>query len=252
VSASAIYEGTVRHRRFRVRNREFSYPLAMVYVDLDELPSLLGGRLLRRRPGIVRFRRKDYFGDPNRPLSEEIRDLVLRRTGSRPTGPIRLLTNLRSFGHCFNPVSFYYCFDDDEQLEAVVADVTNTPWGEKHAYVLPRGQDGRKVLTGESAKKMHVSPFMGMDQRYTWKAVQPAQTASVHIDSHERGEKVFDATLALPRRLPFTRRSMARVTARFPAATLRNVILIYGHAVVMKLRRVPWYTNPNRPKGAAR
>jgi hypothetical protein len=99
---------------------------------------------------------------------------------------------------------------------------------------------------------MHVSPFMGMDQRYTWKAAEPGPTASVHIESHERGEKVFDATLALPRRLPFTRRSMASVSARFGAATMRNLFLIYGHAVVMKLRRVPWYTNPNRSKGASR
>lgn len=251
MTASAIYEGSIRHRRFSVRNREFSYPVAMAYVDLEELPRLLGGRLLRRWPGIVRFRRKDYFGDRDKPLADEIRDLVAARTGSTPSGPIRLLTNLRSFGHCFNPVSFYYCFGEDEQLEAVVADVTNTPWGEKHAYVLPR-QDSDKVLTGESAKKMHVSPFMGMDQRYTWKAAEPGPTASVHIDSHERGEKVFDATLALPKRLPFTRRSMARISARFPAATMRNLLFIYGHAVVMKLRRVPWYTNPTSPKRAAR
>jgi DUF1365 family protein len=251
MTASAIYEGSVRHRRFSIRNRQFSYPLAMAYVDLDELPELLGGRLIRRWPGIVRFRRKDYFGDRDKPLADEIRDLVRTRTGLAPTGPIRLLTNLRSFGHCFNPVSFYYCFDDNERLEAVVADVTNTPWGEKHAYVLPRG-DNARILTGESAKKMHVSPFMGMDQHYTWKAADPGPTVSVHIDSRERGEKVFDATLALPKRLPFTRRSMARITARFPAATLRNVMLIYGHAVVMKLRRVPWYTNPASPKERAR
>jgi DUF1365 family protein len=251
VTASAIYEGSVRHRRFSVKDREFSYPLAMAYFDLDELPKLLGGRLLRRWPGIVRFRRRDYFGDRTRPLADEIRDLVKRRTGSAPAGPIRLLTNLRSFGHCFNPVSFYYCFDKDERLQAVVADVTNTPWGEKHAYVLPR-EGNPKVVTGESAKKMHVSPFMGMDQRYTWRAADPGPTASVHIDSHEHGKKVFDATLALPIRRPFNRRSMARVSARFPAATLRNITLIYGHAVVMKLRRVPWHRNPSRRGEAAR
>jgi DUF1365 family protein len=247
MSASAIYEGSVRHRRFAVRSREFTYPLAMAYIDLDELPKLLGGRLLRRWPGIVRFRRRDYFGDRDRPLADEIRELVRSQTGSEPSGPIRMLTHLRSFGHCFNPVSFYYCFDPDEQLQAVVADVTNTPWGEKHAYVLPRSGSS-KVLTGESAKKMHVSPFMGMDQRYTWRAADPGETIAIHIDSHENGSKVFDATLKLPKRRPLDRRSLARVTARFPAATLRNIMLIYGHAIVIWIRRVPWHRNPSSAK----
>ena len=110
MKASAIYEGTIRHRRFAVRPHEFSHRVALAYLDLEELDGLLGGRLVADRPGLIRFRRSDYLGDPSVGLADAVRMQVERRTGWLPTGPIRLLTQLRTFGHCFNPVSFYYCF----------------------------------------------------------------------------------------------------------------------------------------------
>jgi DUF1365 family protein len=239
VSESAIYEGTIRHRRFAVREHEFRYRIAMAYVDLDELPALLHGRLVRKRPGLVRFRRSDYLGDPATPLDTAVRTLVEARLGRKPQGPIRLLTHLRTFGHCFNPVSFYYCFAaDGEQLEAIVAEVTNTPWGERHAYVLEAG-DG--IPGGRFDKALHVSPFMPMDQRYTWRAPAPGATLSVQIESARDGEKAFDATLGLKRQ-PFTRRSLAR----HPAATLRMLALIYGHAVALRFKGVPVQPHPAR------
>jgi uncharacterized protein len=233
MTASAIYEGHIRHRRFAVRNHEFRYRIAMAYIDLDELPTLLEGRLVRPRPGLVRFRRRDYLGDPSTPLTQAVRDLVEQRLGHRPEGPIRLLTHLRTFGHCFNPVSFYYCFaPDGERLEAIVAEVTNTPWGERHAYVM----EGRE---GEFDKALHVSPFMAMDQRYTWRAPAPGPTLSVQIESAEDGRRAFDATLGL-RRKSLTRRELAR----HPAATLRLLALIYGHALALKLKGVPVQPHP--------
>ncbi len=162
-TASCIYEGAIRHRRTEPR-REFRHRLALFYLDLDELPSLLDGRLTAARPGLLRFRRRDYLGPATRPLDHAVRDAVETHTGARPAGPVRVLTQLRSFGHYFNPVSFYYCLDGaGEQVEAVVAEVTNTPWGERHAYVLPGGW-------GSFDKALHVSPFMGMDHRYTARA----------------------------------------------------------------------------------
>jgi DUF1365 family protein len=245
MTASAIYEGSVRHRRFAERENEFSHDVALAYVDLDELPSLLGGRLSGRGPKLVRFRRDDYLGDPAVPLAESVRSVVEERTGTRPDGPVRLLTHLRSFGHCFNPVSFYYCFDPSgERLDAIVAEVTNTPWGERHAYALRRapGSAGA-VLTGDSEKVLHVSPFMGMDHRYEWRVAPPRDTLSVHIESHRGGRLAFDATLSMRRRA-LTQRSLAGVTARYPAATARVLALIYAHALGLKLKGVRVHPHP--------
>jgi uncharacterized protein len=242
---SCIYEGAVRHRRFEVRRHDFRYRLALAYVDLEELPALLGGRLCARSPGLVRFRRADYLGDPSRALADAVRDVVEVRAGHRPKGPVRLLTQLRSWGHCFNPVSFYYCFDrSGERLEHVLAEVTNTPWGERRSYVLSARNDGSAgPLLGESAKELHVSPFMAMDYMYQWRVTAPSRRLDVHIESRRRGERAFDATLSL-RRHELTASSMRRMALRYPFATIRVLALIYGHAAALKLKGVPVHGHP--------
>jgi DUF1365 family protein len=249
VSASCLYEGTIRHRRFAPggERREFRHPLALAYLDLDEIPRLLGGRLVARRPGVLRFRRRDYLGGAGSPLDHAVRERVAAATGARPDGPIRLLTQLRSFGHCFNPVSFYYCFEDQAgtTLQAVVAEVTNTPWGERHAYVLPA--EGGRVCAGFD-KALHVSPFMAMDHRYLARATAPGETLSVHVESHRAGDIVFDATLGLRRRA-LTRASAARMSARYPLATLRVLALIYLHAIGLKLAGFAIHRHPGAQAG---
>lgn len=246
MSVSAIYEGTVRHRRYAVREQAMRHRLALAYVDLEELPQLLGGLLLSGRPGPVRFRRKDYLGPGSVALGQAVRDTVESRTGTRPGGPIRLLAHLRTWGHCFNPVSFYYCMDPSgETVQAVLAEVTNTPWGERHAYVLSPGEGSSAGLLagGGMPKGLHVSPFMGMDHRYAWRLTAPAETLSVHIESHREGRLAFDATLAMQRR-ELTRRSLAAMTARYPLGTLRVLALIYAHGIALRLRGVPLYAHP--------
>jgi DUF1365 family protein len=239
---SAFYEGTVRHRRFAVREHAFRHKISMAYVDLDELPRLLGGRLTKRGFGVVRFRREDYLGDPTVPLDVAVQTLIAQRMGEpAPDGPIGVLTQLRTLGHCFNPVSFYYCHRADGTLHSVIAEVTSTPWAQRHAYVLPAG-DG-PVVHGGFDKRLHVSPFMGMDQHYSWSSTRPdpnQPTLSVHIESREGGQRAFDATLNLERR-PLTRRSVGR----HPAATLRVLALIYAHALVLALKRVPVHARPS-------
>jgi len=226
MTASAFYEGTVSHRRFAVREHAFRYRISMAYLELGDVPAILGRR----------FRRSDHIGDPERPLRDVVRELA---GPDAPRGPVRLLTSLRTLGHCFNPVCFYYLFEEDgETVGAVVAEVTNTPWGDRHAYVLHREQ-GRHVLAADLDKQLHVSPFMGMDQRYTLRAAVPGPTLSVHVENREDGEKVFDATLKLERR-PLDRRGLAR----HYGATVRVVALIYVHAFALKLKGVPWHRRP--------
>jgi DUF1365 family protein len=239
-AASCLYEGTVYHRRAEPA-RAFQHRLALAYLDLDELPDLLGGRLLARRPGVVRFRRRDYLGDPRQPLAEAVRELVAERTGSRPRGPIRLLTNLRVLGHCFNPVSFYYCLDPGaRELEAIVAEVTNTPWGERHAYVVPGGR-------GSFSKALHVSPFLGMERTYACHAAPPAEHLRLAIESSDGNGRAFDAGLSLRRR-ELTPASLRRALVRHPLPSGRVLALIYAHALALRLAGTPVHPHPGRSR----
>jgi DUF1365 family protein len=235
---SCIYEGTVRHRRVSPE-RDFRHRIVMAYIDLDELPYLAYGRLLRQRPGLVRFRRKDYHGDSQVPLAAAVRATVSQHTGHRCAGPVRVLTSLRSYGLCFNPVSFYYCFDDaGMRVEAVLAEVTNTPWGERHSYVI----DGE---VGSFAKALHVSPFMGMDHVYSCRAGAPGPGLAVLIENYRGDEKVFEASLAMRRR-ELTPAAMRRMSLRYPMATVRTLTLIYGHALAIRLAGVRPFPHPPR------
>jgi len=249
VSASALYEGTVRHRRVDAVEHEFSYPIFMTYLDLGELPELLEPLpgWSARRPALARFKRSDHLGDPAIPLDECVRDLVAAERGTRPSGPVRMLANLRYFGHCFNPVSFFFCFDEDgDAVEAVVAEVNNTPWGESHAYVIG-GSDGSRVIRGRVAKSFHVSPLMGMDHVYEWRTTIPDDSLSVHIASHRDGALAFDATLSLERR-ELVPAVASRMLLRYPAMTAHVVARIYWQALRLRLKGAPWFAHPERSR----
>ena len=247
---SAIYSGRLRHRRMQPTPHQFSYRLFMMYLDLDELPGLFRKRWLwsARRPALARFRREDHFGDPGQPLSESVRELVRGETGVAPKGPIRLLTHLRYFGHVFNPVSFYYCFDkEDRYVETIVAEVNNTPWGERHCYVLPQSMNRGTGNHGRYCpdKVFHVSPFMPMDIDYDWRFNQPDEVLTVHMENMRRGDKLFDATLVLQRR-EISSGALARVLALFPLVTVKVVFGIYWQALRLWLKSVPVYDHPDK------
>lgn len=255
ITQSAVYVGTIRHRRHAPRAHAFSYRIFMMYLDLAELPSLFDGRWFwsARRPALAWFRRADYLGDPALPLDVAVRNLVLERTGVRPSGPIRLLTHVRYFGYAQNPVSLYYCFSTDgSAVETIVAEITNTPWGERHAYVMPVAAAGTTWKSAELTKAFHVSPFMPMDQAYAWHFTEPAERLHVHMENRTSGEKVFDATLDLERR-PFAPRVLAGALARFPIMTVKVVLGIYWQALRLWLKSMPVYDHPKhrRTDGSA-
>lgn len=250
VLASAVYEGGVRHRRHAPRAHAFRYRMAQLYLDLDELDRVFEGRPLWSidRRNLAEFRRSDYLGDPAVPLAEAVRERVATALGRRPQGPIRLLTHPRYFGYVFNPVSFYYCHAaDGERLDCIVAEITNTPWKERHAYVLPveAAEQRGRVLGWSFAKRFHVSPFLPMARDYAWRFTVPGEDLRVHMDVLRDGDREFDATLHLRRR-PLDAAALRRLLWRHPLMTAQVIGAIHWQALRLWLKRTPVYDHPTR------
>lgn len=238
----------------------FRYRICLMFLDLAELDRVFTKRWLWsiNSRNVAEFRRSDFLGDPERDLAECVRDRVETETGRRPTGPVRLLAHLRYLGHCFNPVAFYYCYaDDGETLETIVAEITNTPWQERHAYVLPISDatDHASIHRWAFDKAFHVSPFMAMQQRYDWRLGAPGEALRVHMDvldtpatpaSSEENHvaRRFDATMVLQRRA-IDGSSLARVLWRYPLMTLQVVFAIHWQALRLWLRGNPVHDHPD-------
>lgn len=222
----------------------------MIHIDLAELPDLVRLGFLRERGmGFATFLRRDHVGDPARPLAEAVSDLVQERTGLRPAGPIRLTTQLRTLGYYFSPINLFHCYSlDGESVEFIVAEVTNTPWLQRHCYVLWSGNrtsdEGSRVAHFEDPKRFHVSPFMDMNQLYRWRVAAPAERLSVRIENVRDGQTIFDATLALERK-PLERSTLRNMFVRYPMLPLRTTAAIYLEAFKLWIKGCPYHSHPN-------
>lgn len=240
---SAIYTGKVRHRRFSPRSHEFSYRIFMLYLDLAETDILFKrSRLWSTKPALAWFRRQDYLAPHTLSLDQAVRDCVEEQTGQRPDGAIRLLTNLRYFGTLMNPISCYYCFDSSDTLRWIVAEVTNTPWRERRAYVIPCEASANGIHKHRFNKSLHVSPFMPMDMQYHWRSNVPDDRLTIHLQNWQDGQQVFNATLNLRRESPSSA-NLNRVLLSYPFMSARTALAIYWQALRLFLKRVPLHAH---------
>jgi DUF1365 family protein len=266
---SAIYRGTLRHRRFHPKRHEFSYQSTLFYIDLDELPQLFDGVRgwsLESR-NLARFCRADYLGDPAVPLKQAVQQEVGRQLGDCPNGPVRMLTNLRIWGFCFNPVTFYYLFDAQAQHPRVIlAQVNNTPWNQRHCYALVCDPVTGKVNTAFD-KQFHVSPFNPLGMRYRWVSTSPGDQLVVHMENHaapltatrdrpENPEAVsesithMDATLTLARE-PWTSGSLQKVLWAQPWLAIKVPVAIYWQALKLLIKGAPVYSHSAAPTASS-
>lgn len=273
---SAIYSGTVWHRRFGSSNdadqtvdknagmgvnkpHAFQYQAFMMYLDLAELDSVFAQNRFWsvKRPALARFKRSDFLagvkstGDNNgvanhqQSLDETVRDHIEQAIGCRPSGPIRLLTNIRYWGFIINPISCYYCFDSSGQkLETILLDVTNTPWKESTQYVLACDSSVEQQSI-RFDKAMHVSPFMPMDMQYQWTGAAPDEQLNFSLSNFKNGIKVFDAGVNF-RRQELNAAALNQVLWRFPLMTLKVFAGIHWQALKLLIKGVTIFPHPNK------
>ncbi|MCC7241895.1 MAG: DUF1365 domain-containing protein [Acidobacteria bacterium] len=235
---SGLFVGTLRHRRLTPVPHTFTSPLFMALLDVDRVPELM--RVSRvtshNRWNWASFDDRDHLGDPTRPLRARLRADAARHDVELPDGRIFLLTHLRYLGYCFNPVSFFYCFDAAERLQLVLAEVNNT-FGGAHNYWL-RPDPGSRTFRSAAPKSLYVSPFMPADLDYAFAFTQPAASLVAHMQTIRQGQLLFDATLSLERR-PWNAVEIRRVLLRHPAMTMGVMAGIYWQALKLWWKRVP-------------
>ena len=242
---SALYVGTLRHRRFQPVPHEFMYPLFMSFLDIDRIPELMKISPFAGydRWNWTSFNNRDYFGNVRMPLRDRLRADAEANGVELPEGKIFLLTHLRYFGYVFNPVSFFYCYDRNDSLLTVLAAVNNT-FGETHNYWLKSPlQALENSWSYEVTKAFHVSTFLGMNCHYRFTFSDPA--ASIVVQTNVAGEDglLFDSSLKLQRET-WSRANLHRVLLRYPFMTLRVIAGIHWQAARLYFKNVPVSNHP--------
>jgi uncharacterized protein len=243
---NAFAVGKVWHRRQQPREHAFRYRLYYSLLNCEHLETIFAGSRFwsLERFNLVSFCRSDYLGSSEQPLVEAVRDRIQTEFGTRPTGEVFVLTHLRQWGFCFNPVSFYFCHDNGS-LAFIIAEVHNTPWNERHAYVLDCREHEGPEFRFRFAKHFHVSPFLPMDMDYDWRFRIEPDAVAVHMLVTEGNADCFSAGMKLELQ-PLTSRSMLLMPMKFPFLTVKVVAGIYWQALRLWLKRVSFHTHPDQ------
>lgn len=248
------------HERFAPKQHRFVYRLFYLAIDLDELPSLARRSVLFsiNRTNVFSFREADYLPlheplhnpsgrsavpaaiEKPSTLKERVRQFCLAHGADfGPHGRVLLVTLPRVFGYLFNPVSFYYCFDKDGDAACAVAEVTNT-FKEVKPYFIPTAKSGTNspLFRWRGPKDFYVSPFsrLGLD----FQLRTPSEKLAVQIDDYEHGKRILHTTLTGDR-AELSTAHLTWFTFKYPLVTLAVIARIHWQALVLWLKRVPYF-----------
>ena len=240
---SCIYHGDVRHRRFQTREHSFSYEMFFIALDLDELEQTESvGWFRKNRFSPLSFRRSDYLGKAEQPLKQAVWDKVEELGGLSLQTRVLFVGQVRCFGVYFSPINLYYCYDKNDQLTYLLAEVSNTPWNQTHYYLIEMDSD--KIID----KAFHVSPFLNLDMKYHWFVKAPNKHLSLHLENRgldKSQEKIFDATISMTRK-PFNSKNIKQQVISIPMMTVKIVYGIYWQALKLCLKRIPFVPHPEK------
>lgn len=244
---SAIYTGTLRHRRFKPVEHAFTYPVFMVLLEVDQIPALMNISAFSsyNRFNWAAFDERDHFGDPRHSLRDRLRVDAGSHGLALPDGPIYLLTNLRYLGYNFNPISLFYCCHRDGTIGSILAEVNST-FGESRNYWLSQANalPAANSLRYRVPKTLHVSPFMKMDLDYGFVLTTPSKNLIAHMNVFDGGRPIFDATLQLDQR-PWSAAALRRALLRHPWMTAKVFGAIHWEALKLYAKKVPVFTKPD-------
>jgi uncharacterized protein len=242
---SSLYSGLVWHERRSPVHHAFIYRMMMVALDLDEVErgEPFGWLFSKKAWRPYRYDRKDLHRPEVPCLKEAVVQTVCEKTDLQieALDKVLVLTQPRTFGHCFNPVSFYYVYaSNGGELKAVLAEINNTPWNERYSYVVEVSPE-KEVHDFE--KSFHVSPFMPMDQNYRWSFSRPEKELKVQMENHDPQEgHLFDAGMALSQE-ELTSGNLLKTLFLFPFNTLKTLVAIYWHALRLRIKGAKYYTH---------
>lgn len=246
---SFIYEGSVIHNRRLPKPHKFNYSLYMLYLDLDELEGLnkVSKLFSINKPNLLSFYEKDFHNPKSSSsLKQKVIDTIFQKSGIIVDGPVRVLTQIRSLGFVFNPVSFYFAFDKNEKLVAIMSEIQNTPWNERYCYINKFDHE-KDIGTFEFDKNFHISPFMSLEQRYKWQISKPNSKIFIKMENFEKEHLTFLASLNL-KKMELNSKNLFKMIGKHPFITYKVIAGIYIQAAKLYLKKIPFYSHPNPKK----
>ncbi|GHG70842.1 DUF1365 domain-containing protein [Alishewanella longhuensis] len=240
-SGHAVYCGRVGHKRFLPKVHGFDYPYSAYWLDCSQLSktSLAAVGIKFNAFGAISYRRKDYLsGDAD--LAQAVRDKVRQLGGDKGITQVFLASPLASWGLYFSPLNLYYCYDEYGDCCYLLAEVSNTPWNERHYYLQQLCAD---IAQYQHDKVFHVSPFNPLDMQYRWQIPEPAESLFCSITNIREQQAVFSAWFKL-QRFSLTKAVRRKILIRQPWQSVQIFTRIYWQALKLLIKRVPVYAHP--------